>query len=307
MIISFFTYQHTMRFISLLFLSLMVFCACERTQFLPSLSDDDGPAITLTSPSTNSSLARPGEKISASIQAVDDLQLTIFRLNLKVLNESGNVVETSTPVQQEIATQSFSYSLNETVSDQAASYQLVYTFEVIDSKGATASVDFSVGVLPPKEIPPFRLLSFSDQRLNSKQANTGFALNFTSRSTYPPPTNTPLNRDIEEDSPSNPNGTFSPQLTSPNNATAGQDSVFVMTDASSFNFDEASWLSLSQAYFSSSDFLNRTPTLSVGDLIIVRLTKAPATQFTMIKITEIVDGAGTANDYMMFDYKVSSE
>lgn len=281
--------------------------SCERTQYLPSLSTDEDPVISLTNPTTNSTLARPGEQVKVNVLAVDDLALTVFRVKLKVIDENGNEIESSTPIQQELNGLSFSYELAEIIPDQSASTQLIYTFEVIDSKGAVANVDFSIGILARQNPPQFRILSFKDQSLNAKPSGTAFALNFTSRATYPPPATNLLSRDIEENTQNDGSGSFSAKLISPNNAALGRDSVFVMTDASKFNFEEATWLSLYQAYFSSGIFLSETPSLKVDDFVIVRLTKAPAPQFAIMKIRDVVDGAGSTNDYIVFDYKVSSE
>ena len=278
--------------------------SCERTQYLPSLSTDEDPVISITDPTTNSTLARPGQQVKVNVLAVDDLALTAFRVKLKIVDDNGNIIEESTPVQQELSSLRFNYELAEIVSEQSASTQLIYTFEVIDSKGATASVEFSIGVLPQQLPPEFRIISFKGQTLNSKPSGNNYALNFTSRATYPPPANNDLSRDIEENTTGT---TFQAKLISPNNAALGQDSVFIMTDESRFNFEETTWLSLSQAYFSGGNFLSETPSLKVNDIVIVRLTKAPSPQFAVVKVLEVIDEAGSTNDRLVFDYKVSSE
>ncbi|RMG19730.1 MAG: hypothetical protein D6730_21020 [Bacteroidetes bacterium] len=285
---------------------LLSLAACERSQFLPPLTDDQPPAISLTHPNTNSGIARPNERVEASIQAVDDLQLAFFRIQKQSLDNNGNELESNILLQQEISGTLLHFDFEEVLSEQPGLSRIIYTFDAIDSRGAAASVTYSLGVLPTEPSSPFRIFSVKNQRLNSRLAATAFAFNFTTGTTFPPPASNPLERDIEEGS-TDPNLPFSPSFSSPANQSLGQDSVFVRTDASRFNFEAATYLTLYQAYFSAPAYHSSLSGLQAGELLIVRLTKAPQPQFAVMKLNEVVDQPGTDNDYLLFDYKVTSE
>ena len=121
-----------------------------------------------------------------------------------------------------------------------------------------------------------------------------------------------IDRDIEESSRTGNNlfppvpTAFAPKFASPNNQLLGQDSVFVLTNATRFNYEAATYTSLYQAFFSDALPARETPVLKVGDYVIVRLIKAPQPQFAIMRITEINDVVGVA-DYVRFDYKVTTQ
>lgn len=278
---------------------------CERTQFLPPLTNDEAPVITLTSPRTNSTLARVNQRIQIRVFAVDDVGLDFFRVRREALGENGEVLEAAQLVEQTVGTSTFSFEFEEEVPDVENAPKLRYVFEVIDGQGTRASVSFVVSVLPEEAPPLFRIFGGENQRINSLQAQADVAFNFTSRTSFPAAATNQLDRDIEELTPSA-DESFAAQLRSPNNEAIGQDSVFVMTTAARFNFEEATYLSLLQAYISEPSPQPRTPPLRVGDLVIVRLTKAPQPQFAVMRIKEVINEAGSGNDYLLFDFKVSS-
>ncbi|MEM6766219.1 MAG: hypothetical protein AAF655_14875, partial [Bacteroidota bacterium] len=60
------------------------------------------------------------------------------------------------------------------------------------------------------------------------------------------------------------------------------------------------------AFTALSDQTQPTVNIQKGELIIIRLTRAPAPQFAVLRIEDIIDEAGSTRDRILFSYKVSS-
>ncbi|MEO0471627.1 MAG: hypothetical protein AAF206_18500, partial [Bacteroidota bacterium] len=156
---------------------------------------------------------------------------------------------------------------------------------------------------------PFEVLRYENDSIFNFRSNVAFRFNFTQRNSFPDisgPGNV-LDTDIEESAGSQ--GLWEPRLISPNNAFFNRDSVFVLTDASRFNYNEASYETIAQAWFSDPSPASETPVLAVDDIVIVRLTKSPQPQFAVMRITRLEDdGAGlNVRDRLIFDYMVTSQ
>ena len=198
-------------------------------------------------------------------------------------------------------------------------YKIRYTCYAVDTKGGFSSAVFWITVLPaPLNPAPFEVLEYTKDSIFNKRSGSLYGFNFSSRKALPLPGQTPniLDLDIAENSGTG-QGFWYPTIGSPNNDQLGKDSVFVVTDASRFNYEEATYETIYQAFYSDA-FDSRLDhgvapkgdeLMEVGDYYIIRLTKAPFPQFAVMKITKIVDdGAGVAvHDYVVFDYKVTSQ
>lgn len=311
--------KHTnpLLFLTSIFCLLMLgLVSCESDPEESPIPEDLAPAITILAPSTNNFLARVGEPVSVTFRLADNEALNVFRVVGRVFDQAGNVVGTDF-----IETAGVSGTLLDTTytflvpTGFQPYYKIRFTVYAIDTRGASADALFWVNILPEEGTPsPYKVLTYNNRRMFSRLAPIAYAFNFTSRDSMPANnvSSAQIDRDIEESSntgndlfPPIPTA-FAPRLTSPNNALLGTDSVFVVTDATRFNYEEATHTSLYQAFFSDPLPAAETPPLKVGDYVIVRLIKAPQPQFAIMKITEIRDASGVA-DYIRFDYKVTTQ
>ncbi len=300
----------------ILCLFLFGLVSCETDPEESPIPVDLAPAITLIAPTTNNFLAREGEPVAVTFRLADNEALNAFRVVGRVFDQENNIVGTDF-----IETAGINGTLLDTTYTYLVPtgfqpyYKIRFTVYVIDSKGASASSLFWVNILPEPDDPsPYKILTYTNRRMFSRLAPIAYAFNFTSRDSIPA-NNVPsgqIDRDIEESSmtgndlfPPIPSD-FAPKLISPNNQLLGQDSVFVITDAARFNYEEATYLSIYQAFFSDSQPAPETPVLQVGDYVIVRLIKAPQPQFAVMKITTVQDDPGKI-DFIRFDYKVTTE
>ena len=299
-------------------LGLLLFglVSCESEPEPGPIPTDSEPAITILAPATNNFLAREGEPVSVTFRLADNEALNVFRVVGRVFDQQDNVVGTdfieTSGVNGTIVDTTYTYLVPTGFQPY---YKIRFTVYAIDTRGASASAQFWVNIIPDPDDPsPYKILTYTNRRMFSRLAPIAYAYNFTSRDSIPA-NNVPsgqIDRDIEESSmtgndlfPPIPSD-FAPKLVSPNNQLLGQDSVFVITDEARFNYEEASYNSLYQAFFSDSQPAPETPELSEGDYVIVRLIKAPQPQFAIMKITRIQDDPGKA-DFIKFDYKVTTE
>jgi hypothetical protein len=301
---------------SVFFLLMWGLVSCESLPEESPIPEDLSPAITILAPATNNFLAREGEPVSVTFRLADNEALNVFRVVGRVFDQQGNVVGTDF-----IETAGVSGTLLDTVYTYVVPagfqpyYRIRFTVYAIDTKGASADALFWVNIIPQEGAPsPYKVLTYRNRRTFSRLAPIAYAFNFTSRDSIPA-NNVPggqIDRDIEESSRTGNNlfppvpSAFAPKLISPNNQLLGVDSVFVVTNAARFNYEEATYNSLYQAFFSDALPSPETPVLKVGDYVIVRLIKAPQPQFAIMKITEVQDVVGVA-DFIRFDYKVTTQ
>ncbi|MEM6343787.1 MAG: hypothetical protein AAF927_07895 [Bacteroidota bacterium] len=300
------------KLISPLLIAVLITCfaAC-REEIEPPLPADEDPAISLLAPASNNFLKEAGEDIELSLQLYDNEALKLLRVTGRVYSETDSIVGDDFVVTDiDISGTNLNYDLTLTAPNLPAYYKIRYMIYAIDSKGAEASAIAWLTILPtPIDPAPFQVLTYENDFVFNRLLGIGFGFNFTNRETLPNPTNqNPLELDIAEVSSSL--GAWEPVLESPNNEFFGNDSVFVITDESRFNYNEATYETISQAFFSDPLPSPRTPVLKEGDYVIVRLTKAPKPQFAVMKITTLeFDGGGAGNprDKLFFDYLVTSQ
>ncbi|MEL6675077.1 MAG: hypothetical protein AAFR61_22910 [Bacteroidota bacterium] len=284
-------------------------CKQETIDLLPP---DEGPAITIVAPSNTNLLRQKSQPFTVTFQMADNEDLRLLRITGEVYNERDSLIGNNFQAPDvDVSGTTAMVDYTDVVPSTTKSYYKVkYTCYAIDSKGDFASTFFWVSVLPdPGEPSPFIVLEYENDSIFNNKHSGRYAFNFTARAQLPlSGSGNELDFDIKENS-----GTaqliFKPRLISPNNQLLGQDSVFVFTDASRFNYEEATYTTLYEAFFSDPAPYAETPELQVGQYIIVRLTKAPQPQFAIMKINGILDdGAGIQiDDRIYFDYKVTSQ
>ncbi|TAE59526.1 MAG: hypothetical protein EAZ89_02430 [Bacteroidetes bacterium] len=294
------------------------FSACKPDAEVPDevLPADEDPAITLLTPSNSQLLKRSGEQAVFTFRLADNEALKLFRAVPRIYNAEDSLIGDALPIDFQISGENITYDFTVTVPSLDPYYKIRYTCYVIDSKGASASTYCWVNVLPDPEDPPvYQVLSYTNDSIFNVRSNKEYGFNFNSRRRIPATTGQNLDTlrlqmDIAENSFSGQGGASSwvPFLISPANQQLGLDSVFVITDASRFNYEDATYETIYQAFYSDPSPAVRTPVLKVGDYVIVRLIRSPRPQFAVMKITFLKsDGAGVnVRDYFKFDYKVTT-
>lgn len=303
--------KHRTLRLTTIFALLVLLWSCQ-PEIEPPLPEDENPAITLVAPSSNNFLEEAGNDFTVTLQLSDKEALKLLRVVGRVFDENDQVMGDDLIIKDvDVSGTNLAYELTLIAPSLPPYYKIRYTCYAIDSKGAEAGAILWLTVLPaPINPAPYVVLRYEGEDfIFNRLLGTGYGFNFTNREIVPSPVNqNPLEQDIAEVSASL--GAWEPRLESPNNAFFGVDSVFVLTDASRFNYEDATYETIQQAFFSDPNPASETPILKVGDYVIVRLTKAPQPQFAVMKITELeFDGGGQGNprDKVYFDYLVTSQ
>ncbi|MEM7654769.1 MAG: hypothetical protein AAF399_01465 [Bacteroidota bacterium] len=283
------------------------------------IPEDTAPAITIVNPPNARLLNRSGEQVSVSFRLADKEGIKLFRAIPRLYNANDSLIGNLLPIDFEVEGENIVFDFDFTVLPANPFEKYEYICYVIDKKGAFAETSFWVSVLPDPNAPePYRILSYENDSLKNPGSRDedafDFAMNVNAREVIPirPFENLDtlvLQMDIAVNV-DNPLTEWAPYLTSPNNAEFGEDSVFVVTNGTRFNYEDATYTTIFQAFFSDPAPSIQTPVLTAGDYVIVRLIKSPKPQFAVIKIVEIFDdnrfGLLGAGDYVVFDYKVTT-
>ena len=286
---------------------------CQPDEEIELLPEDRSPAITLISPSNSSLLKEVDESFTVTVQLADNEALKLLRITAEIFDQQDQQIGTSFLVRDiEVSGTNVTLDLTEKVPQGALPfYKVKYTIHAIDSKGEFSSAFFWVSVLPqPADPAIYEVRSYTRDSIFNSEAPFSRGFNFTNREPLPNQVRqgTDLDYDIREISRTA-KLLYKPRLSSPSNDFFNQDSIFVITSASRFNYDAATYETIFNAFFSDPNPAVTTPELKVGDLVIVRLTKAPKPQFAVMNIRAIKDdGGGTFNirDVVVFDYKVTA-
>ncbi|MDX2248145.1 MAG: hypothetical protein SF052_15275 [Bacteroidia bacterium] len=283
------------------------------TELEPLLPADQDPAITILEPASNNFLLEAGDEFTVTFRMADAEALKVFRAIGTIYDQDDQVVGNDVILfEDDLSGVNLSYDYVDDVPAVTPYFKIRYTCYAVDSKGAYASAVFWVSVLPaPSDPSPFEVLSYEKDSIFNRKSNAQYGFNFTQRRQLPAVAGqTPnlLDLDIAENSNTG-QGIWSPTLNSPSNDLLGRDSVFVITDASHFNYEEATYQTIYEAFYSDPAPYSKTPVLKVDDYVIVRLTKSPFPQFAVMHITKVKDdGAGVnIRDYVVFNYKVTSQ
>ena len=296
-------YYHCLK-LSVFVAGLLWLSSCNRDIDESFIPEDTTPAITLVSPTQNNLLAAPNTALTATFKLSDNEALKVFRVVRRVYDTLGTVIGTDFIEVEDTSIQGDKQAfrtLSYTVPNLPYYYKVRLTCYAIDTKGTFSSAFVTVNVVPgPVAPPPYLMESYTNDKLYGKRAiNNKHFFSYKYRAYI----NNTLDKDIEETS-SLTNADFVRKLISPNNQLAGSpDSVFVITDASRFNYDDANYNYVWEAFYSDPLPKNTTPALEVGDIVITRLSNKP--HFAVMRITSINDAPGDANDYLVFDYKYS--
>ncbi|MEZ4824876.1 MAG: hypothetical protein R3C61_01070 [Bacteroidia bacterium] len=283
------------------------------TDLEPLLPADQDPAITILEPSSNNFLLESGDEFTVTFRMADQEALKVFRAIGTIYDQNNQVVGNDVILfEEDITGQSLTYSYVDDVPAVNPYFKIRYTCYAVDTKGAYASSIFWVSVLPtPADPSPFEVLTYQKDSIFNRKSNAQYGFNFTQRRQLPAvagQTPNTLDLDIAENSGTG-QGIWAPTITSPSNTLLGRDSVFVITNSAKFNYEEATYETIYQAFYSDPSPRSTTPVLKVDDYVIVRLTKAPFPQFAVMHITKVKDdGAGVnVRDYVVFNYKVTSQ
>ena len=265
------------------------------------IPDDKNPAITLIGPSNNNALALAGTNVVFNFRLDDNEALKLFRVVGQQFDQRDSLIGTEFIAYQDTISGKVAVrSLNYLVPNLPIAYKVRLTAYAIDTKGAynKTIVWVSVVDVPPPPPPYATSNTYPAKKVYSKQAgNNQYYFQFTLGGANPPPAFT--SADFAEIS--NNAGFFNRQIACPNNPNPD---VIVVTNANSFNFDEASWITCYEAFFSNPDPKNISAPLNAGDIVIMRLYYiAPYERFAVMRILNVMDDAGDANDYIEFEYK----
>ena len=271
------------------------------------LRDFEAPIIQLIDPDSTTLIVSVGAEVEFSLEASDDLQLSFFRVFLSVQDPEGTQLLPATQLAEIPLSESFELlSFVDTIDSFPSFSRLRYLFVVEDQRQASDSTTV-VATAIAEDVSPepiYPVSTYGLQTLWSGFSRKFSGFNFSTQQGYVSSHDNPLSIDIQEQSEGS---GFLAQLKSPNNERLGRDSVFVLLDSTRLNYAEADYEKLWGAYRSASQQLNQTPSLHAGDLVIIRLTKAPLPQFALMKILTVRDLPGSDEDVLEFEYKVSSE
>ncbi len=265
------------------------------------IPDDKNPAITLVGPSNNNALALAGSNVVFNFRMDDNEALKLFRVVGQQFDQRDSVIGTEFIAYQDTISGKISFrTLNYLVPNLPIAYKVRLSAYAIDTKGAYNKTTVWVSVVDaPPPPPPYAMSNnYPAKKVYSKMAGTNQHLfQFTLGGQNPPLNAT--SADFAETSAFA--GTFNRQINCPNNPNPD---VVVVTNANSFNYDEATWTTTYQAFFSNPDPKNISAPLNAGDIVIIRLFYVPPYErFGILRVINVVDDAGDANDYIEFEYK----
>lgn len=286
---------------------LLMINACHEDAIFNPLRDEEAPILQLINPDTSTLIAFRGETVDFSFEAADDKGLTSFSVSYHVSDPNGTELLPLTLLDQSELSSTFEQVDFSTTIDSFPSFSTItYTFSVEDQTGKSDQLEVVITALQQEEsaIVRFPTSTYTSRRLWSGASDSLSGYNFSTQQFYPAAWTNPLSVDITETSSGD---TFLSQLSSPNNDRLQKDSVFVHLSPSQINFEEADYSTIWGFYHSASLYYQKSPPLVEGDLLIIRLTKAPFPQFALMRILTIQDLPGVDQDYLAFDYKVTSE
>ena len=263
------------------------------------IPEDGDPRITIMNPTSGYSLDTIGAPISIQYRLDDNEFLTEFRIAERWLDPMGNEVLPETQIySQNLSESNWVTTFNAYTVPQVQLYSRIELIAyAVDSKGKVDRAVFTINVIPvPSDAPEFLVEEYPDGDTIWTGTNTAgkFYFDFVNRTND---VTNPNRRDIGEASVSG----FQKILNSPNNGPA--DSVIVVTNSSLFNYDQMTYQSAWEAFVTNPNQLTETPTLSVGDIVII---KSPPTtpHLVAMRIKEIEPNTFP---YMVFEYKRTYE
>ena len=281
------------------FVVSLVFSSCDKEPVIV-VPPDSNPIITLLTPSQGYSLNFRGQSIPITFRLDDNEQLNEYWVTETWVSAVGTEYYSGTYTANTVisgtnAIRSFSYTVPLTTIQDYTTITL--TGYVKDNKGKVASAKVKISVLPEQgTASPHVVQAYNDlDSIYSVLTGSGYYFSFVTKTNQP---TSPGLYDIGEVSVG-PTPGFTAILKAPNQPTV--DSVFAITNASMFNYDELTWQTTWQAYVTSNRLYKVTPPLSVGDIVIMKMV-TPG-QFAIIKIVAIWDNSVGNGARIIFSYK----
>ncbi|MEM6264981.1 MAG: hypothetical protein AAGI38_20890 [Bacteroidota bacterium] len=318
--------------------ALVALVGCDREFDTRPIPSDENPAIAIEPPSSGRFKSRLGEQVVVNLRMADNEALRLLRVMRTIFDETGVPVISDDFYQDidisgQVVTQDFSYNVAPIANTSTGPvtvenfFKVRLSFFAIDTKGASDSISVLIDIVPPDDnsIPLYKLDSYEgiimnnpdkvnipnfpcpDEKSGPKgEANYSLSLN---RHLGVSPNELDTELAIVSRSPFN--SRFSAIFTSPANDVRGIDSVFAYTDETRFNYDAATYTTLSEAFKSSAAYYSLTDSLTPGRIVLMRLPRPTGIpdvyHLAALRIKAVRDSLGGECDFLEFDYKVSFE
>ena len=265
---------------------------------------DGDPQATLISPASGYALARRGETVTIQFEIHDNELLTTWEATEKWTSVSGVVYKPVTRITGQYAAISAQNSIRtiQYTVDPSSSVQTYTTIEIVgcgtDNKGKQACAKFRINVIPDdNSTTAYSIQEYlTGDTVWCRSTPEDYAFDLINRQHGTNQTMTVPNMYLREVSQS-PNTDF--VFESP--VWGNTDSVLVTTNESMFNFDEATYETMWQAFVTSNRIGRRTAQLQPGDVVILKLPNLP--HFAAIRVINLSASLGR----MTFNYKYSHQ
>ncbi|MEM7510048.1 MAG: hypothetical protein AAF388_03885 [Bacteroidota bacterium] len=279
--------------------------ACDPEDDQVVLPENQAPVIQRILPSINNQLLPQNESIQLSFRIADQEKLALFKLSLQVLSPQNTILSDQVVMEEQVSGTIQTVNFNTALSAYPQFSHLTYTATVTDSENLTASTTYELDILSDsREEPLFKIFSIGSKNLYQENQDSSFIMNLTTQRRWNGYDGNLLDMDIavvNEEGES-----YTPQLISPAADESGETRVFIKATSDTLNYENVTHEVLFRAFSAySGQVLTKVP-VEKDALILVRLTRAPAPQFAILKMENILDEAGTSNDRITFSYKVTS-
>lgn len=276
----------------LLFISALLIIGCKKEtpkEELPPI--DQRPSIVRIVPSTSNSNLLEGESVNLTYQLADNELLKSLKIVERIDNSDRVLLEEE--ITGTILKKDFTYTVPSGLNNLTEIKIIAFVYDnklQFDSTVFIVTKDF---IRDTTEL--YSLLSYENDTIFSSFSSTGLnAFNSIAR------TNNVTNntaKDIQDNTLVS--GNFSASWISPNTQ---PNPSFVVLNTSQFNFEQARYSTIDQAYRSNTPKIE-TGALRPNDVVILKSRISP--HYIVFKIKNVVDGSGD-EDYIVFDYKRSN-
>ncbi len=279
--------------------------ACDPEDDQVVLPENQAPVIQRVLHSINNQLLPQNESIQLSFRIADQEKLAQFTLSLQVLSPQNTILSDQVVMEEQVSGTIQTVNFNTALSAYPQFSHLVYTATVTDSENLSASTTYELDILSDsREEPLFKIFNIGSKNLYQENQDSSFIINLTTQRRWNDYDGNLLEMDLAV---VNEGGEqYSPQLISPAADVSGETRVFIKTTSDSLNYENVTHEVLFRTFSAYSGQELTKVAVEKDALILVRLTRAPAPQFAILKIEDILDEAGSGNDRMVFSYKVTS-
>lgn len=275
-----------------LLLFVLGMMACKKETVKNELPPTDNrPSIVRISPSISTINLAQDSSVTLSYQLADNELLQTFKIIERVQGVDRLLHEET--LQGTTQQRSYTYTVPPGISDLTTIQIIAFVYDnkmQFDSSLFLITKDFIRDTTEQ-----YSLLSYENDTIYHALSVTGKnAFNCIARTNIVSNTTA---KDIQENSSIS--GTFDASWVSPNTSPTPS---FVVLNTSVFNYEQAKYSTIDQAYKSYTPML-QTGTLKPNDIVILKSRISP--HYIVFKIKEVVDGAGD-EDFIVFDYKRSN-